>query len=80
MKAVTFSEASKIMDEWKHVFDRKSFWWIEMVMFWIAINFALAMLIFCVEEAVAQAEFRKKYRTIIKVNCFGCKSYEYHER
>ncbi len=41
---------------------------------------AFALLCGYAEEEKKKKEFKKKYRTVVKENIFGLRSYEYHER
>lgn len=53
---------------------------IERLFSYLFTCFMVAAIKLFFEKIQEEKEFYKRYRTVVKENCLGFKSYEYHER
>lgn len=80
MEHPTFKEFSHSLDEVAKESKQPKMWLIDKWCFYFGLLFIKAFIIHTIRERQEEEEFKAKYRTVIKKNCLGLTSYEYHER
>lgn len=72
----TFKHFSNDMDAMDDKAKKPHSWLLTKTIQYLLVKLVLLI----VEEAKGEVEFDRKYKTVVKKNWLGFKSYEYHER
>ena len=80
MEYPSYKETSEMLDEWRLENNQPKMWGVKKLLIHMSICFALAFMVVLIDEAKKKVEFKRKYKTVVKENWIGIKSYEYHER
>lgn len=80
MEYLKYKELSKTLDEYSAEKNEPKMWVIKKLFIYAGACFLLAFIKAFVDNAKEKASFNKKYKTVIKENWLGVKSFEYHER
>lgn len=75
-----YKDFSKRMDVIRRAQKRRKLNVIGKVIRYITILIIIEIIIAFIRQSKEKREFNKKYKTVVKVNTLGFKSYEFHER
>lgn len=80
MEYPKYKEISQKLDDIRERNNKRKLNVIVKLFIYLATIMILSMLKAMVSSIREKKAFDRKYKTVIKENCFGFRSYEYHER
>lgn len=80
MEYPKYKEISEKLDEYRAEKNEPKMWVIKKLFIYAGTCFILAFIKSLFDKAKEEASFNRKYKTVIKENWLGVKSFEYHER
>jgi len=69
-----------MLDEYRAEKNEPKMWIVKKCFIYVIACILAALILAIADKAKQKARFNRKYKTVIKENWLGMKSFEYHER